>query len=188
MPGHLLLRPADSGSSSKEGAVKKINFLLLILLLVFFLALPPSLCAADQKADFVRVKKSESRLFLISGGEVFLAFDVVFGDNPVGHKKQEGDRRTPEGAYTLEKKLESSAYYKAIRISYPNKEDIARANAMGVNPGGRIMIHGQRNGYGHLGHIMQRYNWTEGCIAVTNEEMDAIWEAVDEGTPIEILP
>jgi len=143
---------------------------------------------AAEKADFVLVKKSESRLYLMNAGEVIRDFHVVFGDNPVGHKKQQGDNRTPEGSYVLDRKKENSAFYRAIRISYPNEEDVARAEAKGVPPGGRIMIHGQRNGYGHLAHIMQQYNWTSGCIAVTNQEMDIIWEAVAVGTPITILP
>jgi murein L,D-transpeptidase YafK len=157
-----------------------------IVFLMFFLT--PCLCLADQKADFVLVEKSAYRLQLLKDGEPFETFKVVFGSNPVGHKKKEGDMRTPEGVYTLDFKLEDSAFYKAIRISYPNEEDIARAREMGVDPGGRIMIHGQRNKYPDLDHIMQKYNWTSGCIAVTNSEMDIIWNAVEVGTPIEIRP
>ncbi len=157
-----------------------------VLFLLFLFA--PCLCLADQKADFVLVKKAEYRLFLMKEGEVLEELQVVFGENPEGHKKKQGDKRTPEGAYILDFKLEDSAFYKAIRISYPNEKDVANAEAMGVNPGGRIMIHGQRNGYGHLGYIMQQYNWTSGCIAVSNKDMDIIWNAVDEGTPIAILP
>ncbi len=158
--------------------------LLLLMVCLFF----PSHVLAAEKADFVLVKKSESRLYLMNAGEVIGEFHVVFGENPVGHKTQRGDSRTPEGSYILDRKKENSAFYRAIRISYPNEKDVARAEARGVHPGGRIMIHGQRNGYGHLAHIMQQYNWTSGCIAVTNSEMDIIWEAVDVGTPITILP
>lgn len=160
--------------------VKRVIFLIVIVV--------PSLCFAAPGADFVLVKKSKAKLYLLHKGDVFMTFDVVFGANPVGHKKEKGDRRTPEGLYVLEKKNENSAFYRSIRISYPNEEDIARARRMGVNPGGNIMIHGQRNGDGHLAPIMQQYNWTEGCIAVTNQEMDVIWGAVKEGTPIVIMP
>ena len=160
----------------------KFLFLFLILLLV------PCLGFTIQKADSVLVKKTEAKLHLIKDDVIFESFNVVFGANPQGHKKEQGDNRTPEGSYILEYKLENSAFYKAIRISYPNAADIACAKARGVNPGGRIMIHGQPNAYGHISHILQRSNWTNGCIAVTNAEMDIIWEAVDEGTPITILP
>ena len=113
---------------------------------------------------------------------------MAFGDNPVGHKQQEGDERTPEGKYILDYKKDDSSFYKAIHISYPNKDDIESAKKKGVSPGGFIMIHGQKNGYGWAAWITQYFNWTDGCIAVTNSEMDEIWEAVDIGTPIEIKP
>ena len=156
----------------------------ILTLLLFVL---PSIALAAQKADFVLVNKSEAKLFLISNGQPFREFDVVFGANPQGHKEQEGDERTPEGKYVLDYKKENSAFYKAIHVSYPNATDIQRANARGVSPGGLIMIHGQRNGFGWLSFLAQRFNWTNGCIAVTNSEMEEIWQAVDAGTPIEIV-
>ena len=115
-------------------------------------------------------------------------YHVVFGANPKGHKQKEGDERTPEGQYILDYKIEDSAFYKSIHISYPNKEDKRRAKELGVNPGGLVMIHGQKNGFGWLSFIIQRFNWTDGCIAVSNGAMDEIWQAVDVGTPIEIKP
>jgi murein L,D-transpeptidase YafK len=105
----------------------------------------------------------------------------------VGHKQQEGDERTPEGKYLLDYKKDDSAFYKAIHISYPNQNDIENAKKRGVSPGGLIMIHGQRNGLGWLSFASQFFNWTNGCIAVTNSEMEEIWLAVDAGTPIEIV-
>jgi murein L,D-transpeptidase YafK len=111
---------------------------------------------------------------------------VEFGANPIDHKAKEGDEKTPEGRYTLDYKKSNSAFYKSIHISYPNKEDKEQAKKLGVNPGGFIMIHGQKNGLGWLSSIAQLYNWTDGCIAVTNSEMNEIWEAVDPGTPIDI--
>lgn len=160
--------------------MKRIVFLLVLLI--------PCTVFAAPKADLVLVIKSEARLYLVENGRIFKSFPVVFGANPVGHKKREGDNRTPEGTYILDFKNENSAFYKSIRISYPNEEDIARAEKKGLDPGGNIMIHGQRNGYGHLAPVMQQYNWTEGCIAVTNYQMDIIWDAVEVGTPITILP
>jgi murein L,D-transpeptidase YafK len=119
---------------------------------------------------------------------VIKEFHVVFGENPKGHKQQEGDERTPEGHYILDFKNPDSRFYKSIHISYPNEQDKARARAAGVNPGGLIMIHGQKNNLGLFANVVQNFNWPDGCIAVTNSEMDEIWNAVDEGTPIEILP
>jgi murein L,D-transpeptidase YafK len=156
-------------------------------ILCLLLAFPLNVFAGD-KADLVLVNKSERKLYLKSGDKILKTWPVVFGANPVGHKQQEGDERTPEGRYLLDWKKSDSAFYKAIHISYPNEQDKKAAAERGVSPGGAIMIHGQPNGYGGLAFIMQRFDWTDGCIAVTNEAMDEIWEAVPGGTPIEIVP
>ncbi len=140
------------------------------------------------KVDLVRVDKSEARLYLIGADTVVADFPVAFGANPEGHKQQEGDERTPEGQYVLNYKKADSAFYRAIHISYPNDEDQQRAAKRGVSPGGQIMIHGQRNGFGWLSSITQLLNWTDGCIALTNDNMDSVWSAVEVGTPILIEP
>ncbi len=140
------------------------------------------------KADFVLVVKSEKRLYLKRDNKILKSYRVVFGANPIGHKLMEGDQRTPEGIYFLDYKLDKSDFYKAIHISYPNSKDIRRANELGVDPGGSIMIHGQPNDCYWSPVVTQYFNWTDGCIAVTNFEMDEIWEAVEEGTPIRIMP
>ena len=155
-----------------------VTFFLLILL--------PVLLEAGETVDKVLVDKSEEKLFLLGGEEVLAEYTVSFGANPKGHKQKEGDERTPEGAYTLDYKKADSAFYKAIHISYPNAEDKRAADARGEDPGGAIMIHGQRNWVGWLSPITQRFNWTDGCIAVTNGEMDEIWNLVSPGIPIEI--
>ena len=144
--------------------------------------------AGNEAIDSVLVVKSEKRMFLLSKGARVKEYDVVFGGNPEGHKQQEGDERTPEGHYLLDYKKADSAFHKAIHISYPNQKDKAEAAKRGVDPGGLIMIHGQRNGYGWLAWITQSFDWTSGCIAVTNPEMDEIWRLVEVGTPIEIRP
>ena len=156
--------------------------------LLIFLFLFPSLAFCTEVADLVVVKKSVAKLYLKKGDAVLKEYKVAFGANPKGHKQQEGDERTPEGRYTLDYKKKDSAFYKAIHISYPNAEDKKRAEALGVNPGGQIMIHGLPNGAGWLAETIQWFNWTNGCIAVTNQEMDEIWQSVRVGTPIEILP
>jgi len=157
------------------------------LIVIIFLIIPNSTFAID-KANMVLVIKSESKLFLKKNDKVLKEYHVVFGANPKGHKLQEGDERTPEGKYILDYKKNDSSFYKAIHISYPNENDKHRARKYGVNPGGFIMIHGQKNKFGWLSWFAQRFNWTDGCIAVSNSEMDEIWQAVDIGTPIEIKP
>ena len=139
-----------------------------------------------EHADSVLVDKSDEKLFLLKDGSVIAEYSVSFGANPEGHKQQEGDERTPEGSYVLDHKKADSVFYKAIHISYPNEADKKSAAARGVDPGGAIMIHGQRNRLGWLSFIRQRFNWTDGCIAVTNAEMDEIWNSVAANTPIEI--
>jgi len=152
------------------------------------LLLSASSAYGEQKADQVLVEKGESRLHLIREGEVFASFPVAFGGNPEGHKQQQGDGRTPEGEYILDYKNANSSYYRSIHISYPNARDRENARKRGVNPGGDIVIHGQKNGWGRFSFIAQHFNWTRGCVALSNNDMDAVWEAVDAGTPIEIKP
>jgi murein L,D-transpeptidase YafK len=147
-----------------------------------------SMAAYAETADSIIVNKSAHRLYLYKGGREFASFPVVFGGNPRGHKQQEGDGRTPEGVYTIDFKKENSAYYKALHISYPNSNDLARAQSQGVSPGGNIMIHGQKNGFGWAAFIAQNFNWTKGCIALNNEDMEAVWQAVNPGTTIDIQP
>ncbi len=143
------------------------------------------------KADRVVVIKSEHRLYLIREGAVIAVYRVALGPNPRGHKVFEGDGRTPEGDYILERKNEKSRFHRSIRISYPNSADRARARTYGASAGGDIIIHGEPapDNTGALKQIaMTPLNWTDGCIAVENWAMDEIWSAVDGGTVIEILP
>jgi murein L,D-transpeptidase YafK len=160
--------------------MKKIVFL--------FLCLIPAVVFGMEKADRVLVIKSKSKLYLKKQGEILKQYHVTFGANPRGHKQKKGDERTPEGTYVIDYKNQGSRFYKSIHISYPNEADKKRAKKMGVNPGGCIMIHGQKNSFGQVACITQRFNWTDGCIAVSNHAMDEIWLAVDVGTPIEIKP
>jgi len=140
------------------------------------------------KAQKVLIVKSKRKLYLIREGKPYREYHIALGKSPEGPKEREGDRKTPEGNYTLDFKKRDSDYYRAIHVSYPNEEDRARAKRMGVSPGGAIMIHGQPNWWGWLSPIRQRFDWTAGCIAVSNGDMDEIWQAVEPGTPIEIRP
>jgi len=157
------------------------------LLLVLLLLVPVS-AVGIEKADLVVVNKSKTRIYLIKDNKVFKSFRISLGADPKGHKQQEGDERTPEGRYTLDYKKSDSAFYKAIHISYPNENDVIRARELGVDPGGEIMIHGQKNQLSKISFTKQSRSWTDGCIAVTNSAMDEIWKSVDAGTPIIIKP
>ncbi|MDJ0852478.1 MAG: L,D-transpeptidase family protein [Myxococcota bacterium] len=140
------------------------------------------------RADHVRVHKRERRLQLLRSGVVLREFRVALGFEPVGHKQREGDGRTPEGTYSLSERVETRRFGRALRISYPNEVDVRRARRAGVAPGGGILIHGLPVGAGLVGRDHAKFDWTNGCIAVTDEELEEIWARVGDGTPIEILP
>lgn len=164
----------------------------LFLSLIALLASQPQLAAAQtagaERVDLVRVDKSERRMELLAKGKVLRSYRIALGANPVGQKQREGDERTPEGRYVLNWRNPKSAAYKSIHISYPDDRDEAAARAMGVSPGGMVMIHGQINGFGWMSPLVQWFDWTNGCIAVNNAEMEEIWAMVENGTPIEIDP
>lgn len=140
--------------------------------------------------DRVLVKKSERTMELHKDGAVYRTYRISLGDQPRGHKFQEGDERTPEGNYVLDWRNPNSSFYKSIHVSYPNDLDRTVARSLGVSPGGMIMIHGLPNWLSspRLAEEYRRTDWTDGCIAVGNEEMDEIWRLVRDGTPITILP
>ena len=142
---------------------------------------------SDANVDKVYVDKSERVLKLLSGDRVIKTYHIALGDSPAGHKRQQGDERTPTGTYKLDYKNEKSSYYRSIHVSYPNASDKAQARKRGVSPGGDIMIHGQKNGFGHLAAVTQKRDWTDGCIAVTDDEMDEIMSVYQAGMPIEIV-
>ena len=139
-------------------------------------------------ADRVLVHKKEHKLELLWEGTVVKTYKVALGGNPVGPKTRQGDHKTPEGVYVLDSRNAHSQFYKSIHISYPNDRDRAEAHKRGVSPGGDVFIHGLPNGYGRIGAAHRLKDWTDGCVAVTDEEIDEIWRAVSNGTPIEIRP
>jgi len=148
----------------------------------------PTHAQAQQKADSILILKKEHLLELLSGGKVIRTYHVALGSGGLAPKEKEGDGRTPEGLYLIDSRNEHSHYYKALHVSYPDVHDRQRAAAAGVSPGGAIMIHGLPNGMGAIGSTHRLYDWTAGCIAVTNAEIDAIWKLVPTGTPVEIRP
>jgi len=143
---------------------------------------------STPRVDRLVVLKAQRQLVLMRGDDVVRVYRVALGRYPEGPKVRKGDARTPEGTYVIDARLGDSNFYKAIHISYPNRNDLARAQSLGVDPGGQIMIHGLPNRWTayQVGH--PKLDWTQGCIAVTNREMDEIWRLVSLGTPIEIHP
>lgn len=161
-----------------------MNYLVLVAALLFA---APAL--AQDKITAVLVKKSERSLYLLHDGQVVKKYRIMLGPRPKGPKLLEGDERTPEGRYTLDFKNSNSRFYKSIRVSYPNQHDLERARKYNTDPGGSIMIHGMKNSWNEktMAHA-EKFNWTDGCIAVKNSDMDEIWDAIEIGTPIEIQP
>ncbi len=147
---------------------------------------PPAMAAFAEQADRILVDKPARSLTLLRDNTPIRDYQISLGANPTGHKTREGDERTPEGLYTIDWRNPNSMAHLSLHISYPNEADRAAAEAADQSPGGDIMIHGILNGWGFLGPLQHRWDWTNGCIAVTNEDMREIWSLVPDGTPIEI--
>lgn len=147
---------------------------------------PPPTAPPEAQADAILVDKSDRRLWLLRDGVVIAEYPVSLGGAPEGHKQREGDERTPVGDYLIDWRNARSIAHLSLHISYPDAEDRARAAAAGVPPGGDLMIHGLPNGWGFLGVLHLAWDWTDGCIAVTNGQMREIWALVPDGTPITI--
>jgi murein L,D-transpeptidase YafK len=148
----------------------------------------PPLAPAHARATLIVVDKSTRRLTLLHDRTVLATYRVALGGAPVGPKRQEGDGRTPEGRYTIDYKNARSEAYLALHISYPSAADRASAQHRGVPPGGDVEIHGLPNGLGWLGRLHLWRDWTNGCVALTDRQMDRIWPLVAVGTPVEIRP
>ena len=141
-----------------------------------------------EPIDKILIEKKERKLMLFSKGEVIKTYKIALGGNPVGPKERQGDNKTPEGTYTIDARNRDSAYHLSLHISYPNENDKIRAKKLGVSPGGDIMIHGIKNGFSWVGSSHAEIDWTKGCIAVTDEEIEEIDRLVPNGTPVEIRP
>lgn len=142
---------------------------------------PPALAPAAERVDEIHVFKQQRRMELLRDGKIVRSYRILLGDAPVGHKRQQGDERTPEGRYSITFRNDKSRFHLSLRVSYPNEADRAQAEARGVDPGGDIMIHGGTPpGYDR--------DWTDGCIALTNAQIEEVWRLVPVGTPILIEP
>ncbi|WP_223906176.1 L,D-transpeptidase family protein [Geobacter sp. AOG1] len=139
-------------------------------------------------ADKILIEKQARRLTLISKGEVLKTYKIALGGNPTGPKERQGDNKTPEGTYVIDSRNKGSLYHLALHVSYPNERDKKRAKELGVSPGGNIMIHGIKNGFSWVGDAHTEVDWTKGCIAVTDEEIEEIGKLASNGTLVEIRP
>ncbi len=158
-----------------------VLFLGLFVLASSAYAKVPQLVSPEQRATRIYVSKSNQQLQIFRDDVLLKTYKVRFGKHPRGHKQAEGDERTPEGNYVIDYKNPNSKFHLSLHISYPNAEDRGRAKNAGLSPGGDIMVHGGNN-------IFRPFNWTDGCIAVTNKQIEEIWRLVEVGTPIEIVP
>jgi tetratricopeptide (TPR) repeat protein len=139
-------------------------------------------------ADRILVEKKDRRLTLFSQGKVLKSYQIALGGNPNGPKERQGDNKTPEGTYRIDSRNKNSQFHLSLHISYPNEKDKKRARELGVSPGGDIMIHGIKNGLSWVGDMHTEVDWTKGCIAVTDEEIEEINRVVPNGTIVEIRP
>lgn len=161
-------------------------FIILALLAVYYFY-PERQLPADTVIDRLVVHKAKRTMEAYCGSELVKTYTVSLGFNPSGHKAYEGDGCTPEGTYTINARNAKSGYHKNLGVSYPNEADRAYAAQLGKSPGGDIKIHGLKNGRGYIGKFQRWHDWTHGCIAVTDAEIDGLYAAVKDGAKIEIL-
>jgi murein L,D-transpeptidase YafK len=176
---------------SKATVTAKAASILCTLLSLAFIT---SWCAAKprtpavEEADRIVVEKSARTMTLMHGAKVLKTYKVALSREPMGAKEREGDHKVPEGEYVVDSKNSHSRFHLALHISYPNATDRERARKLGVRPGGNIEIHGLDSKYTWVGSLQRQVDWTDGCIAVTNSEIEEIWPMVPVGTPVVIRP
>lgn len=168
-----------------------LRFVIFTILANFFITYSSSENAFENSlpnVDYILVMKEKRTLELYSKKKLVKSYKIALGFNPVGHKEQEGDGKTPEGKYSICWKNFNSQYYRSLKISYPAPKDKKNAAKKGVDPGSDIMIHGLGKKLGYIGKDHTKHDWTLGCIALTNEEILEIYQCVKAGTCIEIKP
>ncbi len=171
-----------------RGHSRRVAILFLVLIFAAVATAPPAAAQTIGKADRILVLKAKRRLLLLRGGVVLKSYPIALGSHPRGPKRREGDGRTPEGLYVIDGRLARTPYHLALHISYPDARDIRRARTAGRDPGDAILIHGMPAPFGRTDPVRFYRDWTNGCIAVGNIAIEEIWNAVDDGTPIEIRP
>jgi murein L,D-transpeptidase YafK len=164
------------------------SLLTNLMTLTIYYVYPEKKLPKGTKINLLVVYKSKRELLAYSNGKLIKTYKISLGRNPIGHKLIEGDKKTPEGVYSIFAKNSSSGYHKNLGISYPNASDIAASKKMNQSTGGDVKIHGLRNGLGFISKFQRCWDWTAGCIALTDEEVDELYESVAIGTKIEIKP
>jgi len=164
------------------------TFIILLIGIVGFVLFPQPEAKINTKVDYIVINKSKRELLIYSAGNFIKKYKISLGRNPVSKKEYEDDKRTPEGKYFIDSKNENSSFHKNLGISYPNAIDSLNAIRLNKNTGGNIKIHGLKNGLGLLGKLHRLFDWTAGCIAVTNDEIDELYSTVRIGTIVEINP
>jgi len=142
----------------------------------------------DNPVVRIIVEKSSRTMTLLKRDQEARNYRIALGRDPVGPKVMQGDNKTPEGLYFIDEKIRNSIYHRALHLTYPNLDDVERAESLGVQPGGGIMIHGMRDEQSWMGDVQYLFNWTNGCIALTNREIEEVWDLVALWTPVEIRP
>jgi murein L,D-transpeptidase YafK len=173
------------------GVVWKITTVLVVmcaLALYFYAHHNWHPLSAGTTIDRIVVQKSAKKLSIFRDGNQIKRYRIALGGSPVGAKQEEGDMKTPEGIYKIDSRNAQSSFHLALHISYPSDEDNKRAAARGVSAGSDIMIHGIQNGRGWIGTFHRWKDWTAGCIALTDEEIEELWRVTPDGTTIEIRP
>ncbi|HVY23201.1 MAG TPA: L,D-transpeptidase family protein [Steroidobacteraceae bacterium] len=165
--------------------IAAIAILLILSGTGWYLSVPRPL-PLNSKATSIVIEKHKHLMTVYSRDRILRTYRVSLGRGDDGPKQQEGDNRTPEGRYFIDARNEYSQFYRSLHISYPSAVDVARAKRKGVSPGGAVMIHGLRRGLAWLGPLHRLVDWTKGCVAVTNSQMDELWLVVNVGTPVEI--
>ncbi len=161
---------------------------LLSFACVSYWCAPQTTISPAKQADRIVVEKSARTMKLMQGARVLKTYRVALSREPIGAKEREGDHKVPEGEYVIDSKNSHSRFHLALHISYPNASDREKARKLGVRPGGNIEIHGLDSKYAWVGSLQRQVDWTDGCIAVTNPEIEEIWPMVPVGTPVEIRP
>jgi murein L,D-transpeptidase YafK len=172
---------------NKTKLVLNLFFLSIITLIVYYIA-PEKKLPAGATIDKIIVLKSKRELQAYQQGQLIKTYKISLAAQPFGKKEFEDDQKTPEGIYYIDGKNPNGDYYKNLGVSYPNEADKVRAKKLGKSAGKEIKIHGIKNNFEIAGKFHRWYDWTAGCIAVTNEEIDELYKAVKIGTPVEIRP
>jgi murein L,D-transpeptidase YafK len=183
-----VLRSQKTVSTARSLALRALLAFILPAALAFCVSGQQAPVTSARPADQIIILKSERKMMLLREGKVLKTYSVALGTQPVGAKERVGDHKTPEGDYVIDLKKPNSQFRKALHLSYPNSADRARASSLGVSPGGEVEIHGLGSKWGWIGPAHRKLDWTDGCVAVTNEEIDEIFSLVPLGTPVKIKP